>query len=220
MTTQETIKKNVVEQLYWNTSVNASDIEVQVEEDGQVTLSGSVPSYSVRQSATSTVWAVSGVTAVDNQIAVEYPAAVEFPSDSDIKSNVESILLWNTEIDSSEIEVTVNDNIVTLEGTVESYWKKVRVEELSDVTGVFSIVNKLAVVPTEEVVDEDIAENVEEALDRNIMVSVDDVTVKVKNGEVTLTGDVQNWGAYRSAEDSAFYTLGVKEVDNRLTIEP
>jgi osmotically-inducible protein OsmY len=219
MADQENIKKNVVDQLYWDSSVDASDIEVQVDEDGQVTLSGSVPSYSAKKSATSTVWAVSGVTAVDNQIAVKYPSAVEYPSDSDIKSNVESILLWNTEIDSSEIEVTVDDNIVTLEGTVESYWKKVRAEELSDVTGVFSIVNKLAVVPTEDVVDEDIAENVEEALDRNMMVSVDDVNVKVENGEVTLTGDVPNWSAYTSAEDSAFYTLGVKEVDNRLRIE-
>jgi osmotically-inducible protein OsmY len=218
MPTQEKIKKDVVDQLYWDSRVDASNVEVEVE-DGEVALTGEVPSYSSRQAATSTVWSVDGVTAVANQLQVQYPSAIEFPSDGDVRSNIESILLWNTDIDSSEIDVMVEDHIVTLEGTVDTYWKKIRTEELADVTGVFDVVNKLAVVPTEDYVDEDIATDVTDALARNLHISVDDVTVKVKDGEVTLTGTVSNWTAYRSAEDSAFYTLGVRDVDNRLTIE-
>jgi osmotically-inducible protein OsmY len=218
MATPEKIKKQVVDQLYWDSRVDASDIEVEVE-GGEVALTGDVPSYSARQAATSTVWSIDGVTAVDNRLSVEYPSTIEFPSDAEVRSNIESILLWNTEIDSSEIAISVQDHIVTLEGTVDSYWKKVRAADLADVTGVFEVVNKLAVVPTEDYVDEDIAGDVTDALDRNLHVNVDDVTVKVKDGEVTLTGTVSSWTAYRSAEDSAFYTLGVRDVDNRLTIE-
>jgi osmotically-inducible protein OsmY len=218
MATSEKIKKQVVDQLYWDSRVDASDIEVEVE-GGEVALTGDVPSYSARQAATSTVWSIDGVTAVDNQLSVEYPSTIGFPSDAEVRSNIESILLWNTEIDSSEIDISVQDHIVTLEGTVDSYWKKMRSADLADVTGVFEVVNKLAVVPTEDYVDEDIAGDVTDALERNLYVNVDDVTVKVKDGEVTLTGTVSSWTAYRSAEDSAFYTLGVRDVDNRLTIE-
>jgi osmotically-inducible protein OsmY len=218
MAIPEKIKKQVVDQLYWDSRVDASNIEVEVE-GGEVVLTGDVLSYSARQAATSTVWSIDGVTAVDNRLSVEYPSTIEFPSDAEVRSNIESILLWNTEIDSSEIAISVQDHIVNLEGTVDSYWKKVRAADLADVTGVFEVVNKLAVVPTEDYVDEDIAGDVTDALDRNLHVNVDDVTVKVKDGEVTLTGTVSSWTAYRSAEDSAFYTLGVRDVDNRLTIE-
>jgi osmotically-inducible protein OsmY len=218
MPTPEKIKKEVVDQLYWDTRVDASDIEVQVD-GGEVTLTGEVSSYSDKQAATTTTWAINGVTVVDNQLSVEYPSTIELPADNEVKSNIQSVLLWNTEVDSSEIDVEVADHIATLEGTVDTYWEKIRAAELADVTGVFDVVNKLAVVPTEDFVDEDVATDVTDALERNLHVNVDNVTVKVKDGKVTLTGKVSSWTAYRSAEDSAFYTLGVKNVDNRLTIE-
>jgi osmotically-inducible protein OsmY len=218
MPAPEEIKKNVVDQLYWDVRVDASDVEVSVD-DGTVTLTGKVPSYSASQAATTTVWSVDGVTAVENNLNIEAPSAVDLPSDSDIQSNIESMLLWNSEIDSTIVDVRVENGIVTLEGTIDAYWKKVRAEELSDVTGVLSVVNKLGVVPTEDVVDEDIAQDVTDALERSISVNVDDITVKVKDSKVTLTGVVPSWTAFRAAEDSAFYTLGVTEVDNRLTIQ-
>lgn len=214
----ETIKKNVSDQLYWDTRVDASDVEVSVD-SGVVTLTGQTPSYYAKQSAEDTALMVSGVISVVNKLDVKYPTSVTYPSDVDIQSNIESQLLWSTEIDSTKIEIEVQDNFVTLKGTVDEYWKKYRAETLADVTGVFGITNEIAVVPTETVVDEDIAEDVTAALERNVNVNVDDVTVKVKNGKVTLTGTVPSWIAFNSAENSAFYTLGVVEVENRLDIE-
>lgn len=39
-----------------------------------------------------------------------------------------------------------------------------------------------------------------------------------KDGVVTVSGQVTNWYAYRTAKDIARYTQGVKEVINNLKI--
>lgn len=214
----EKIKKEVVDNLYWDTRVDATDVVVEVSDDGEVTLTGNVPSYTAKTSATTSVWSISGVKEVDNQLTVEYPAAVTVPSDQDIRNNVENTLLWDTDIDSTKIDVSVNAGVVTIEGDVDAYWKLYQAQSDADVTGVLDIVNKLAVVPSEDILDKDIAEDVINALDRNAMVDIDNVNVEVEDGDVVLTGAVSDWSAYRSAEDTAFYTLGVTSVDNQLTI--
>ncbi len=214
---KETIKKDVVDNLYWDMRIDASNVKVEVS-DGKVTLKGSVPSYSSIRAATDDTWNVSGVTHVDNQLTVEYPTELTLPTDSEIQSNIENVLLWDSDVDSTKVDVEVENGIVILKGDVDAYWKVYHVENKSDVTGVIDVVNKLAVVPTEDVLDKDIAKDVVNALTRNFNVDVDDVNVKVKDGKVTLTGTVPSWTAYTSAETSAFYTLGVTEVDNQLTI--
>ncbi|MBD3362845.1 BON domain-containing protein [Candidatus Dojkabacteria bacterium] len=215
----EKIKKDVVDNLYWDSRIDASDIKVQVDRGGKVKLKGTVPSYTAKTSATTCAWDVNGVTRVVNELGVEYPTALKVPSDTDIKSNVESALLWSADIDSTKIDVSVDDNEVTLEGTVDAYWKKYRAETLSDLSGVHSIVNKLAVVPTEDIADEQIAEDVINALTRNVNVDPEKIEVKVKNGKVTLNGEVTSWNTFRAAERSTYFTSGVKDVDNLISIE-
>ncbi len=213
----EVIKKNIVDNLYWDTRVDASNIKVEVD-DGKITLKGTVPSYSASMAVADNVWMVSGVKEVENNLEVTYSTEVSVPSDEEIKDNIQKSLFWDTEILADEIEVTVEQGIVTLEGTVDSYWKKQRVEEDADLTGVLSVVNEISVVPTADVVDEDIAEDVTKAIERNSLINVDDITVKVEDGKVTLTGTVSDWRAFTAAENSAFYTLGVIEVDNQLIV--
>lgn len=216
---QEQIKRDVVDNLYWDTRVDASEINVDVDEDGNVTLEGTVPSYRAKMAATLSAWTVNGVLTIDNQVAVSLPTEITLPTDDEIKSNIQNSLLWNPDLVSTDIEVSVENGIVTLEGSVDSYWKLYLAENEADVQGVIDMVNKLTVVPSEDILDEDIAEDVVNALERNANVDVDDVTVKVEDGGVTLTGSVPSWYAYTSAEDSAFYTLGVTEVDNQLVVQ-
>ncbi len=218
MTQSERIKKDVVDNLYWDNRVDASDVKVEVS-DEKVTLTGTVPSYTAKSAATANVWSIQGITDVDNQLNVKYPRSFTIPTDAEIKNNVESSLLWDTDIDSSKIEVKVNNNIVTLEGTVDAYWKRYRAETLADTIGVFEIRNKLAVVPSEEVEDEVIAKNVIQALTRNLSVSEENIEVEVSDSKVTLSGTASSWTEYRAAEDSAFFTAGVKSVNNLIKIE-
>jgi len=52
--TDEKIKKQVVDQLYWDARVDASDVKVEVS-DRNVILTGTVPSYGVRQAVETSV---------------------------------------------------------------------------------------------------------------------------------------------------------------------
>ena len=80
----ENIKKDVVDQLYWDSRVNAADVQVEVSE-GQVTLEGSVPSHNSRLSAESNAWLLKGEKAVDIKITVQEPTKPEMASDEEIQ---------------------------------------------------------------------------------------------------------------------------------------
>lgn len=114
----------------------------------------------------------------------------------------------------------VDDGWVTLEGTVDAYWEKLNAEnEALGVHGVTGVTNNLAVVPTEDYRDEDIAEEIVSALERKVTVTASDINVKVENGEVTLTGTVDTVAEKNNAYDAARHSPGVVSVENEITLE-
>ncbi len=214
--TDEGIAKDVVDSLYWDSRVDASKVSVRVD-DGIVTLSGTVPSSSTRAAVLEDTWVITGVRDVKNQIEVDILA--ESPSDSEIKSNIEHSFDWDTELYPFDFNIDISNGWVTLEGTVDVFWKKVRAEDLAySMRGVVGVTNKIAVVPTQTLADESLAENIISALDRNINVNVDDINVTVEKGVVSLTGAVSSWWAKRTAYDIARYTHSVMDVDDRITV--
>lgn len=218
-TTDEKIKADIVQQLYWDSRVEGSKVNVTVNE-GVVVLSGVASSFLERKAAYEDAWSVPGVLSVENRIRVAAATGVPIRADSEIKVNVEKLLEWNPTLDASQIRVSVDSSKVILEGTVDSFWKKVYAEELAaTASGVIEVTNNLVVVPSKGVVDEAIAKDVTEALRRNAAVDADSVGVSVENGVVTLTGVVENWGAKTAAFFAALYTRGVVHVDDRLTIK-
>ncbi|WP_205700685.1 BON domain-containing protein [Croceicoccus sediminis] len=66
--------------------------------------------------------------------------------------------------------------------------------------------------------DERILEDVCDHLTEDRYVDASDITVTVKDREVTLDGTVQNKGAKRRAEDRADYVTGVNHVQNNLRV--
>lgn len=216
---EEKIKKDIIDQLYWDSRVDASEVDVEVD-GNKVTLKGSVPNYSSKGAASADAWAISGVQEVDNQIEVEYPPAVTVPTDEEIKSNIETSLKLNLSLDATDIDVSVTAGIVTLEGSVDAYWKKSRAESIaSGVSGVLDIINKLTIVPSENFIDKEIAEDIVGSISRNFNVDAEKVDVKVEDGEVTLSGSVTDWSAYRAVMDAAEFTAGVVNINDNLIIE-
>jgi len=214
-TNDEDIDKQVVDQLYWDNSVKASDVAVTVDH-GSVTLNGTVPSFNAKYTAAEDAYLVNGVKFVDNKLKVNYFSPIE---DKQIKDDVESSLNWDFDLDDQKISVSVENGTVTLLGSVDSYWKKVLAEmDTHKVNGVLEIKNELAIVSTGKWEDESIAKEIEKALGRNLNVDVNDVNVKVRKGNVTLTGEMPSWTSKISAFDSAIFTSGVKGVQNHLTI--
>lgn len=214
----EEIKKDIVDQLFWDNRMDASNIQVKVE-DGSVTLTGEVPSFTSFLAAEENSFSVPGVKSVENRIVVKYPPMAEVPSDEELKMRIESLLRWNSEIDDADISVFVVEGFVTLEGSVSSYWRKARVEDLvGPLRGVVSVINKLAVVPTEDISDKIIADDIVARLDRNITINIDDVDVEVDQGHVTVSGRVPSHAAYKEVRDIAARTAGIKAVSDNLLI--
>jgi osmotically-inducible protein OsmY len=218
-TKDEQIKKSVVDMLYWDNRVDASDLQVDVK-DGEVTLGGTVPSYGVKEAALFAAWKVPGVKQVKNQSSVKFPSTIKTLTDSQIKESIEKQLRWNDSTSRENIQVNVNKGEVTLEGYVDAYWKLFRAKELaSDVIGVVDIENKLTVVPTEEIADQIIATDIINAIDRSYLLNTDDIDVKVKDGVVTLSGELLTRALCESALECAYNTYGVKGVKDRLHVK-
>jgi hyperosmotically inducible protein len=216
--TNQEVKKDIVDQLYWDDRVDVSNIKVEVS-DGEVVLTGTVPDFTAYQAAEDDAWAISGVRMVENDLTIKYPPGVKVPTDIEIKSNIESVLLWQPNIDSTDINITAENGWVILRGSVDAFWKKVRAEELAlGLNGVLGVTDELAVVPTEKYTDKTIAEDIEAAMERNFNIVVDLIDVEVENGKVTLTGSVTSLPAFRAAQKIAENTPGVLMVDNELVI--
>ena len=212
----EGIAKDVVDSLYWDSRVDASKVAVTVD-NGIVTLAGTVSSSSERAAAVEDAWVISGIRDVINQLKLDFRS--DAPADTEIKSNIENSFKWDNDLYPSDIQVGVEAGWVTLEGSVDGFWKKTKTEDLAfSLRGVTGVTNKIAVVPTQTFADEKIAQSVINALDRNKDVDVDDIDVTVENGKVSLTGTVPDWVARRAAYNAARYARGVKEVEDQITV--
>jgi osmotically-inducible protein OsmY len=216
----EEIKKNVVDQLFWDSRVDASDILVEVS-DGSVTLLGHVPSHVSRHAAEADAWTVPGVTWVDNQISVLYPASYSLPTDHQIKNYIQGVLAVNREVGGAGVDVEVRGGVATIQGTVDTYWKKTMIERMArDVVGVVDVESKLTIVPSGSIRDQAIAEGIAAAMERNTLIDSGNVDIKVTDGHVTLTGTVSHWRSMLAAEETAGCAAGVRKVDNLLTLRP
>jgi osmotically-inducible protein OsmY len=215
----EELKKKIIDHLYWDGRVDASDVKVEVD-NRKVKLTGTVPNFAASEAALFTIWSIKGIIGVDNKLVVKPVIDGKTPIDADIEKNISQILIWNKSVYGPEIEVSVDAGVVTLEGTVDALWKKMKAEELaSHVLGVVKITNLLGVAPSKEIADEVISRDIIEALNRSDNVDVDTIDVKVEEGNVTLSGVVEHWIAYRAAWNCAVNTFGVKDVQNEIIIQ-
>jgi Predicted periplasmic or secreted lipoprotein len=218
--TDEEIKKRIVDELYWDDRVDASKVLVRVE-GGKVTLTGTVPNYNAKIRAETDAYAVRDVAWVDNRITVSYPVVRAIPTDEDIRQAVIKNLSNDPDLERTDIRVRVKEGIVTLEGSVDAYWKKWEAEYTTcNIRGVCDIVNMVAVVPTMQIADKVIAEDVRAAIERKRSVSIEDIDIRVENGVVTLSGTVPDWDARQAVINAAKYTRGVIDVLDELTIQP
>lgn len=142
-------------------------------------------------------------------------------TDNDIQQDVLDEFVWDPAVSASDVGVEVDDGVVTLTGTVDSYAIKLAAEKGAQrVDGVRAVANDLAVRTPLTHNDTDIAKAAANALEANISVPADLVEVAVQNGKVTLRGQV-DWAYQRAAAQHAVeYLRGVRDVHNLVTIKP
>ena len=139
-----------------------------------------------------------------------------------LQKDVQDAIKWEPLLNAAEIGVTVKDGIITLTGTVDSYAKKIEAENATkNVAGVKAVVEKITVkVGTSwSKTDSEIATEVLNALKNSWEFPTHKIKVKVENGWVALSGDV-NWNYQKEAAKNAVkYLNGVTGVNNNITIK-
>lgn len=222
----EVIESDVTRALVTNGATDAFEIAVSAD-NGVVSLAGEVDSWVERDVAARVAMDVDGVVGVQNNIVLAYD---EDRRDAEIEADVNSALRWAADVDELFIDVSVEDGIVNLSGSVESVPERLSAYTEAWVAGVRDVnVDELLVTPfgmADETVTVDYGPmedlEIESAIERRLLVSprVSGLSVEadVEDGVVTLTGTVDHLAASWEAADIAAGTTGVISVVNNLDV--
>jgi osmotically-inducible protein OsmY len=144
-------------------------------------------------------------------------------SDIDIKRDVEEELRLNPDLDATDIAVSVKGGVVTLSGFVRSYSRKWEAERTAKrVSGVVGIANDIEVrLPIfNQRPDPEIARDAVAAIQAELPYSSEHVRVIVRDGWLTLEGQVE-WNYSRERAETAVRRVrGLKGVSNLIQISP
>lgn len=144
-------------------------------------------------------------------------------TDDQIQEDVISQLKWEPFLKSSEIGVFVKNGVVTLSGQVDTYSKKLAAEKaVRKISGVKAVAEDIHVAysPPADKTDTEIAEAVVNVLKWHTAVQQEKIQIKVEDGFVTLTGEV-DWEYQRSGAVFAIADLsGIKGINNFITVKP
>ena len=144
-------------------------------------------------------------------------------TDSQIQRDVEDELKWDPDIKSTDIAVKVKDGTVTLSGVARSYTDKYKAERIAKrILGVRAVANDIIVqLPSgNDRPDPEIARDAAAALQRTLPYTSQSVKVVVRDGGVTLEGDV-DWEFERSMAESTVRSVkGVKGITNLVAVKP
>jgi osmotically-inducible protein OsmY len=208
------LRDAVIRQLDWDPEVDAAAIGATVNE-GVVTLTGYVDSYSGKLAVERSIQRVQGVRAVANEIEVRLPLK---RTDDDIARDAAHALRLRHTVPGA-VQALVRQGCVILVGEVSWPFQKRDAEKaVRHVRGVCSVLNHLRIAP--RAAERDVRHRIVEALHRNADVDARHVTVTVSGDTATLTGTVSTWLQRTSAERAASDAPGIRHIDNRLVVEP
>lgn len=143
-------------------------------------------------------------------------------TDTELMSDVQAELDWDSSVDNRAIVVAVKDGIVTLAGHVGSYVDKWTAEKaVKGVAGVRAVANDIDVKigTTGQRSDREIAEAAVSMLKSNVSVPASDIKVIVDDGRLTLEGKVGLWYQKNAAENAVRNLWGVKGIVNNIDIK-
>jgi osmotically-inducible protein OsmY len=144
-------------------------------------------------------------------------------SDKQIQQDVMAELSWEPSVNAAHIGVEVSDGIVTLAGHVTHYAEKLNAEQAAQrVDGVKALTVEMDVTlpgPSKRS-DSDIAQSAINVLRWTSYLPTDHIKVKVENGRISLSGEVE-WDYQRQGAVEAVHHLqGVTGVNNQITLKP
>jgi osmotically-inducible protein OsmY len=143
--------------------------------------------------------------------------------DTTLRQDIIDELDFEPSIDAANIGVAVEDGVVALTGHVATYFQKTKVEDaVRRVKGVKGIAQEIEVrlLGSNKTADDEIAKRALNMIKWNTAIPMDVVQVKVQNGWVTLTGDVEWQYQKNAASDAVKGLAGVFGVTNNIDVKP
>jgi osmotically-inducible protein OsmY/predicted transcriptional regulator len=211
----KTLKEDVLHELIWEPSLEASHIGVLVE-DGTVTLIGEVQSYGEAWSAVRAAGRVFGVRGVIDKLEVQLPSASQ-RSDVELAHMASEALRWNHLVPQERISVAVVQGVITLQGEVDwDYQRQSAVDSVRQLTGVKRVANLITLKP--RLTSFDVETEIHQAFARHAQLDADHIHVEVEGNKITLRGTVRSWAERRAAETVDWAAPGVAEVEDKLEV--
>lgn len=144
-------------------------------------------------------------------------------NDVDLKNDILSELRFEPNVKTNDIGVLVDHGTVTLNGFVTSYsekWDAVRAAKR--VAGVSALADDIKVKLLDGYcrTDGDIASAAANQIRWSSTVPADVVQTTVRDGWITLEGEVEWWYQKSDAEKAVEDVMGVKGVSNQISIKP
>ena len=208
------LQEAVLAEFVWEPSVNAAHIGVTAN-DGIVTLTGHVESYTQKRAAEKAAARVKGVKAVAEKIEVHLHSSM-IRSDEDIARAAVDRLAWEVTVPADAVKVQVEHGWVTLSGEVPWHFQKLAAERnVRGLFGVIGIINQVTIKPRAGATD--IGHDIDKALHRGWF-DPTKITVTTQGGKVKLTGTVDTPGDRYIAGATAWGAAGTTNVENDLII--
>jgi osmotically-inducible protein OsmY len=231
------ITTKIQAQYYADPGLKPWNIDVTTVGDGSVTLSGEIDNEADKAKAVSIARNTEGVTAVDDRLRVK-TATAEPAADSGVPegmqpdawvtAKIQSKYFMDPDVKGSDINVTTNSGVVTLEGTARTDAEKRQAVAIARSTdGVKDVQDRLTISPSQEPAarsplpqvaggDAWITTKIQSKYFMDRSVKSTQINVDTADGVVTLTGTVPDAAAKQTAEAIARETTGVKRVVNNL----
>lgn len=204
----EDISQEVLEELFMAKEVSAHLLDVETNM-GVVTLSGQVDNLLAKERAIELAKTVKGVRSIVDQIEVKAVPR----EDEAILSDVEKALLADPATEAYEITPTIEEGVVTLDGTVSSWPEKELAETVAKgVRGILGVRNNIDIEYERDRSDSEIKKEIEQVLRFDTFVDPALIDVAVDNGRVVLSGTVGS-AEEKSHATADAWVAGVTAVD-------
>ncbi len=209
------VRAAVEQELGFDPGVGAAHIAVR-NIVGDVTLTGTVPSYPQYLEAAAAARRVAGVTGVHNQLEVALPDS-NYRDDVKLATAANNALAQNVTVPDT-VEATAEDGDITLTGTASYGTERAAAEAaVAGLTGARNVINDIEISYGLDPVDVDL--HVQQALDRSAAVpDGSDVKTDTKDGVITLTGHVRTWAEHDAVIGAALMARGVAGIRDELQV--
>lgn len=211
----EEITQVIETELEKASEVPESEIEVN-SKDGVITLTGSVPNLLAKQSAAEISSSVHGVLSVVNNIKVT--ASRE---DEAIEEDLKNSIATNPVTERWQVSPSVQNGLVTLTGTVDSWQERQLVEKLaSSVKGVTEVQNNIVVTEPANVSPDEISAEIKRSLMFDSRIADNMISISLDGNTAILSGTVGSLEEKNLAINRAYVTGVDSVVADRLEVHP